>query len=139
MTTKFKKLQQAAQQYFEDRAFNEVDQSDAERVVFRVTEKDRLEINFLQSLLKFEKGQLLNYSANHLKSLDIKLNKQYRKVLQTNANEIKATEKAWLLYRDAWVTFAAIHYPQVSAGSWKAWLAEERITALNNIPVQVSL
>lgn len=51
---------------------------------------------------------------------------------------IVSTQKAWVLYRDALVTFGAIHYPHVSADSWKTWLTKARITELNNTPVNVT-
>lgn len=46
----FEKLQKAAQQYFEARANNEVDQAGAEHAIFTTTEQNDLEKNFLASL-----------------------------------------------------------------------------------------
>ncbi len=41
-------------------------------------------------------------------------------------------ERAWVAYRDEWVKFAKVRWPQVSAESWLAQLTRERITQLND-------
>lgn len=46
---------------------------------------------------------------------------------------IRTTQRSWLRYRDVWISFGAIHYPQVSADSWKAWLDKERIAEFSSI------
>jgi uncharacterized protein YecT (DUF1311 family) len=44
--------------------------------------------------------------------------------------DIKHTQRVWLKYREAWVTFGRQKYPQVSEDSWRMWLTKKRIAML---------
>jgi hypothetical protein len=46
-----------------------------------------------------------------------------REVIQT----AERAERAWLRYRDAWVAFARMHYPNTDSNAWLALLAKNRI------------
>ena len=50
---------------------------------------------------------------------------------------IRRTQKGWLIYRNAWVRFAALRYPAVSSRSIKTWLTLERIGTINAIPLDL--
>ena len=43
---------------------------------------------------------------------------------------IRDAQRAWLRYRDAFLAFAALRYPQVTRDSLSAWLTEKRTKML---------
>jgi len=78
--------------------------------------------------------------ATEFKSLDIALNQVYRdQITEANvypaadvqdassdlARKERTTERAWIQFRDAWVSYAALHWPRVPADRWRAWLTAE--------------
>jgi uncharacterized protein YecT (DUF1311 family) len=46
------------------------------------------------------------------------------------ANGIQATERAWLVYRDAWIAFAQQRYPFTDANAWINSLTNSRTERL---------
>ncbi|MES2757892.1 MAG: lysozyme inhibitor LprI family protein [Pseudomonadota bacterium] len=71
---------------------------------------------------------------------DAELNRIYGDLLKSNRTEgdihvsaIRAAQRHWLAYRDAWVAFAALRYPQVPADSLKAALTQWRIKQLRRL------
>lgn len=46
---------------------------------------------------------------------------------------VRATQRLWLAYRDAWVRFAALRYPTMSADALKATLTQWRAAELGKI------
>ena len=105
------------------------------RSIFPNGERMRENEEFISILEKYEKGELPSYSSDQLKAFDDKLNEDYKATRQGNDAVIKGrkdTERAWIKYRDAWVAFGKIRYPQVTADSWKALLTKERISTLHD-------
>ena len=47
-----------------------------------------------------------------------------------NKDGIRTAQRAWLRYRDAWLAFARIRYPQLNADSLRAALTEKRTASL---------
>ena len=47
--------------------------------------------------------------------------------------DILAAQRAWLKYRDAWVRFAALHYPALPAPTWIALLTDQREKELEEL------
>jgi hypothetical protein len=47
--------------------------------------------------------------------------------------DIQATQKVWLTYRDAWIRFGRIRYPAVSEAAWGTWAARARLRMLNDL------
>jgi hypothetical protein len=43
---------------------------------------------------------------------------------------IRATERSWIPYRDAWAALGAKVRPDVRADAWKAWLTRDRCAML---------
>ena len=81
------------------------------------------------------------YSAMDLEGLDADLNAAYidRYTLLSSSCPAPATvdtcapmaglrdtERAWIRYRDAWITFGTLRYPQVTADQWTGYLTRER-------------
>lgn len=139
----FQNLMAARNEFINARVSNEVDLTGTGRAAFEIEEKSSIENNFRVSLKRFEKGNLPFFSPNDYKKSDAKLNAIYKKIMNTKDNKnlqyttitrqgIKKTEIAWLNYRDAWVKFGSIRYPQVTAHSWKTWLTDQRIEQLKD-------
>jgi len=49
---------------------------------------------------------------------------------------IRMAERAWIVYRDAWVRFAKVRWPEVSEDSWLTFLSEERVRRMASYPGQ---
>jgi len=75
--------------------------------------------------------------ATNLAAADKKLNATYQSNLQvahenpgcgscTTEEQYRASARAWLVYREAWVGFGTKRWPEVVADQWRAWLTEER-------------
>jgi uncharacterized protein YecT (DUF1311 family) len=77
-------------------------------------------------------------SASAFARLDTELNRQYREELKGTYMDVDAGDKlkpitpfvrtadrAWLKYRDAWVTFGQLRWPAVPADQWRAWQTKE--------------
>jgi uncharacterized protein YecT (DUF1311 family) len=80
-----------------------------------------------------------NYSAEDFAGEDASLNAEYETVLASlvsrcpadnadckPAEALRGTQRAWIRYRDAWVTFATLRWPQVTAASWSGYLTHRR-------------
>ena len=48
---------------------------------------------------------------------------------------IRDAERAWQVYRDAYVEFAKLRWPSVSGDSWLTLLTNERMKQLRNLPL----
>jgi uncharacterized protein YecT (DUF1311 family) len=101
-----------------------------------------LNLSLIDSTIRFDTGQLPSFTHQDYVDADKKLNLTYNKILfDLSGREdickppemIRATERAWIAYRDDWVTFARLRWPQVSAESWLTLLAKERTEQLENI------
>jgi Lysozyme inhibitor LprI len=81
--------------------------------------------------------------ASAFAQLDSNLNQQYRQALKGNymdvnagdqmksmAPLVRAADRAWLKYRDAWVSFGQLRWPAVPADQWRAWQTKEWIVLL---------
>lgn len=140
-------LRKVADTFFKTRVENEVDTSGTLRGVYQIGEQSDLETNFKHLLESLEMGKLPSYSAKEFEKSDAELNATYAAAIKDSEKGnwgsvtkagIVQTEKAWIRYRDAWVKFGSIRYPQVSADSWKTWITNERINQLkNNTPSKV--
>jgi uncharacterized protein YecT (DUF1311 family) len=101
--------------------------------------KVQMEDDFIATLERFEHGQLPNFAAAQFKQADANLNSAYKEILKekdhpdpdaaptsVDSNGIRTAQRAWLPYREAWVTFGKVKYPSVTAESWRTWLTQER-------------
>jgi len=158
----FTTLKQAAYNYFDQRARLECDHSGMDPMSDEYQEQTTLRNNFIKNIKHFEQGHYPVFSSVDFKKSDAALNQAYNDFMNEasaaldsgdgyyfdciscdNQNAcgipgVKTTEKAWLNYRDAWVTFAAVRYPNVSADSWKTWLTQERIAQLYSLHSHIS-
>jgi hypothetical protein len=101
------------------------------------------ENSFILAIRAFERGKLPSFEAPDLARADQALNSLYREKMATAANAtadggenrptpkgLRDTERLWLMYRDAWVTFGALRYPRASKASWLTWTTLQRIDDL---------
>lgn len=94
---------------------------------------------FFNHFAAFAKGALPNYSDQEFKMLDQQLNILYRRIMAQSEEEfpnsvthtsLKEAQRAWIKYREAWVTLAQVHFPNVSSNSFRALFTKERIEDL---------
>jgi uncharacterized protein YecT (DUF1311 family) len=102
-----------------------------------------------EHVLAFEKGTFNLASPQQLPIADTELNRAYKAVMATPSTDqdkpdaigdstvtkadVRAAQRLWLKYRDAWVRFAALRYPAVPADSLKATLTQWRAAQLGKI------
>jgi uncharacterized protein YecT (DUF1311 family) len=134
-------LQKSADHFFEVRSENEVDLSGTARAQEQIDEQAALRKGLLTLLQHAADGHLPVYTTQQSADADRRLNKIYQDI-QNNQDfsmgtvdraGIKKTQFAWLKYRDAWVTFGKIKYPQISVDTWKTLLTEQRIKMLQDL------
>jgi uncharacterized protein YecT (DUF1311 family) len=137
-------LRVAAEEFFKARASNEMDLSGTGRTAFYQSEMTSLEDGFVEKLEKAEQGRLPRASTSEFAKADTELNAVYADLKRTWEDEvvgsvtvagIKQTERAWIRYRDAWVTFAGIKYPTTNPETWKTLLTRERIKMLREFTI----
>jgi len=108
----------------------------------------------MRLLTTLERAKLPAASAQQFQTADARLNILYHQIMgiETTSEErsfsgaddglpwttvtkhgIRTTQRTWLRYRDAWITFAALKYPKVSADSVRTWLSRERTDALSKL------
>jgi hypothetical protein len=106
-------------------------------------EEQGLQQEFLLALQRYDRGQLPHGSPLEFQRADAELNLVYRKAVASakksdNSNVdgdvqpegIQVTERAWLQYRDTWVTFAKLRYPSTDADVWRTSLTTARTESL---------
>ena len=150
--TAFAALRKAADTYFETSTAEEVDQSGTARGAMTEGARQALEDGFLAFLAKCEKGELPSGTAADYKKADAELNAAYAHVMKSlkpdengftsqgtvKAEGVRRTEVAWIKYRDAWVEFGKVKYPQVSADAWRKALTDERTEDLKELTFENS-
>jgi uncharacterized protein YecT (DUF1311 family) len=139
-------LRRAADVYFQSRLDGEVDISGSARGAFVIGEQESLEDDFLQHLLDFDAGRLPLGDAVALKRADAALNAAYAEAMKqakpdnpddafgmlgsVRPEGIRAAERLWIRYRDAWAEFGTSQYPDTTRDAWLHWQTEERTRML---------
>jgi uncharacterized protein YecT (DUF1311 family) len=133
----FDALMHAFDAFVQARTGNEVDLSGTDRAAALIDAEAGMKQAFLERLKDAERGTLPALGPADHAAADAELNRVYAQALRSDlsgstvtAAGIKATEKAWIRYRDAWVAFGAQRYPRLPAEAWKALLTRERIEQL---------
>lgn len=137
----FAQLKASADDYFDTHATSELDMSGTARNAMAIGEKNIQQNQFINNLKNFEAGKFpLN---TDIKQADRALNAAYTKIMHADYSDyqmgtitkesIKTTQKKWLKYRDLWIKFAALHYPNTKPESWLTWLTQERTQQINTI------
>lgn len=135
---------QAAELAFEQaRTQGEVDLSGTSRAVFQLEEEAKLRDQFLINLERFGHGDIPPASEADLSLLDQKLREIYQRIQHSPASKWKFgtikpdgildTERKWVSLVDAWIAFARIAYPNLSATRVRAQLIRLRLHQLRSI------
>lgn len=106
---------------------------------FEVQEKIFYRNSLLESLQKFEQGELPQSSPDEFKRAEADEAAAYQRTQKGDiqrwgtitSETIRKSEDEWRRYCDAWIVFAKRRYPRVSGQSWKTWLDEERVVSFN--------
>ena len=139
-------LEQAQQAYAQSHG-GEIDAQGTSRAAQLIRAQQSLRDSFLSAIKTFENGSLPNHTFAEAKQEDAALNEAYRKAINdaeaakskygsVKPENIQAAERAWLTYRDAWISFAKLRYPTVSTDSWLALLTKDRIATLQGGPCE---
>jgi uncharacterized protein YecT (DUF1311 family) len=148
----YTQLRKAADAYFDKSVSEEVDMSGTLRGAMAEGARQALEDGFVAFLQKCENGELPSGTAAEYKKADAELNAAYAHVMKAlkpdengftsqgtvKAEGVRRTEVAWIKYRDAWVEFGKVKYPQVSADAWRKALTDERTEDLREMTFENS-
>ena len=137
------KLQTAASKFADARAAHETDLSGTARAALGIAARTA-ELDLLaHDLRDYEAGKLPpSMSKEQAAALDKELNAIYGKLMKKPAEPyagavskdgIRATQRLWLAYRDAWIGFGAVRYPAVSSDTWAGRLTARRNTQLQDL------
>ena len=147
-------LQRAAKAYFKAHADNEVDLSGTDRGMVSLEDQDGNEDTFIADLQSLESNKIPGVSATQFARVDAHLNAVYQHVLANPAfklypgstpddpmsnmgtitpDGIRADQRLWLAYRNAWVHFAALRRPDITRSSLMAWITNQRIEDLRTL------
>lgn len=128
-------------EYAEAHARGEIDLSGTARAMFQIDAESSLKDDILAAIQSFEAGKPPHATAITAAQADAELNRAYRKMLQEAEGHkdeygaiqpegIRAAERAWLRYRDAWLGFAELRYPAVPREVWLDLLTKDRTLIL---------
>ena len=138
----FGQLRKSADAFIEARSGGEVDRSGTARAMFVIEEESKLRADFLRSVQDFEAGRLPAFTLADFLKADRGLNLVYGRLKKSRdagypgaveMSEIRDAQRAWLAYRDAWVTFGKVRYPAVADYVWKAYFTKKRVGMLREL------
>jgi hypothetical protein len=114
-------------------------------------EKSHVNADFLLMAEGHPPGGFPSLTADDLAAADASLNEAFEKVFASLAatcsgrdsgclsqDTFREIQRDWIRYRDAWITFAGLRWPQVTPESWLTLLTRERTAQINQIPKPVS-
>jgi hypothetical protein len=140
------KSKKASDDFADVRSTMEVDLIGTARVMMEDGETDSLNDKFLTAIKLIDKCSFPNYSIEDFAEADKALNKIYLKVIRDSdynnvtdnvgmitKNGIIKTERVWLKYEEAWVTYAAINCPDIPDYASKTYFTKQRILQLKEL------
>lgn len=144
----FSTFKKSAEDFFNKHATSEPDSLDIGKSLYSTKEMAILRNNLLIAVKLFESDKFPQ--ENDFAKADKELNDVYSNLMKSDKindnfdecgatkDTIKDTQRAWLKYRDSWVKFAALRYPNISENIWKTWLTKQRIEQLKEIQTFIS-
>lgn len=124
-------------------ADGEVDQSGTARAALVIAEEDSVRRQFLKDFERLAARRWPAASTADARAADAALNLAYRKALKSLAAgdagttvtppDVRAAQRAWIAYRDAFIGFAALAAPEVSADAVAARLTRLRLADLEGL------
>jgi uncharacterized protein YecT (DUF1311 family) len=148
----YRKLEMAFDSFVDQRTDHEIMCNCQNYLVYAHGEESILRNRFVAEIAQFEaKRWFPSYTVRDFKEGDAELNTVYREIMALPKIEweseyfgghlkkdgIRKAQKAWLKYRDAWVTFGTTNYPQVHPDAWKTWTTRKRTKMLKDLLVQM--
>ena len=133
----FEELRAAADNFILLRADREIDMRGHESGLESMGRDFNFRTEFFDAIRMFESGQLPN--DKDFKLADKDLNEAYSKIMRRKNLEnfgtitkgvIRATQRKWIKYRDAWTKFTAVKYPGTVSDVFKVWLTRKRTEQL---------
>ncbi len=136
----FAVLQKAFKAYLEARG-GEINKSGTARAMLVIEEETALKDRLLKTLNDTNQCNTPTFSTTQYQEADRQLNVLYKKIQNKefpsiyciNKEDIKKTQRAWLKYRDGWVTLGSLKCPNISKDSWKTLITKERIKELQDL------
>lgn len=130
---------EAAGRFFDLRAGYEVATAGTARIAIGLEAEAAMHDELLAAVKEFETGKLPARAP--LAAADAELNRVYAQLMgrehvefdEAKSENIRETQRAWLVYRDAWAAFAARRYPSRLVNDWKAWATAIRVKQLAEI------
>lgn len=94
-----------------------------------------------EHLAAFEQGKLQLPPPARFARTDAQLNRRYQALMNTPGAlagtttrvEVRTAQRAWIVYRDAWVRFAGLRYPALPADALKTTLTQARFQQLDGM------
>jgi len=136
----FEALRKAHAAFVDAHGDGEVDMSGTARAAMEIEAQEGARDEFVDILQRLASGRAPAFTHAQFVAADAKLNQAYRKALAeagppdavgaVQKEGIRDAQRAWLRYRDAFLAFAALKYPQVTRDSLSAWLTEKRTKML---------
>ena len=129
------RLRRAHATYAEARSGGEIDLGGTLRAAFQVEAEEALNDELLDMLRGLAAGDAPRFTAAQFRAADAGLNAEYRKRMRGPFDDypgavtregIRSAQRAWLGYRDAFLAFAAVKFPQMPRDSLAAWLTRQR-------------
>ena len=136
----FARLRAAEERYAKAHSGGEINASGTMRGVFWTVAREKRAEELLGLVEGLAAARSVPRGAGGFAGADRALNTAYRARLAAlrretsgtvTAEGVRGAQRAWLGYRDAFLTFAAVKYPGVSRDSLAAHLTRLRIAALN--------
>ena len=134
----FSVLEKAKTDFFVARGGEEIESAGAARQAFQIEELQRREDLFQAFLERLEKGQGIKSTRSDFQAADRDINLVYRQIQErrdldngaVTRSNIQDVQRLWTIYRDAWMAFAKVRYPDVPQDAVAATLTLERISML---------
>lgn len=138
--TELKKCLSISSLYFDTRTANEMDRFGTGAQAFIMSEEMNLNSRMIQLLDKIIHCKLKSQTPEQFKKADNILNALYKKTQKKPDEEfysitrdgIKKTERTWIRYKDAWVSFGLNECPKISKTSWETLITNDRIKQLED-------
>ena len=142
--TTFAALNKVMEAYASAHGGNETDLSGTLRDAFIIEAEDAVKAGFEADLKALAAGQIPTATAADLARADGALNSAYKAAMSHSYADltgirpqgIREAERAWIVYRDAFVRFAAARWPTVSPDALKAKLTRDRTALLTELAEQ---
>jgi uncharacterized protein YecT (DUF1311 family) len=143
----FAALEEAQTAYSQAHGKGEIDTAGASRTTQEIRAEESLRESFLAAVRAFEKGDFPGPSTGNAEQTGGELERAYHSAVDEAdaaisnpdallAEDLRTAQHAWLKYRDAWLAFAKLRYPSLSADSLLTLLNKDRIATIQGKPCE---